>query len=473
MPHVRPVLVLVALALLATSLAPAGEGPDWWPRFRGPDALGIADGTPLPRTWNGESGDGIAWKTAIPGLGHSSPAIWGDRLFVTTAVSASGDAGLRTGLYGDIKPVDDDAVHRFQVWCLDRRTGEVLWVRTAHESAPAVKRHTKSTHANPTPAVDGERVVVSFGSEGLHAYALDGEHLWSRDLGVLDAGYFVVPAAQWGYASSPVLHDGRVIVQADIQKGSFLAAFDASTGEEVWRTARNDVPTWSTPTVHVEGDRAQVVVNGYRHIGGYDLATGEELWRMAGTGDIPVPTPYVVDGRIHLTSAHGPGSPIYAIRTTASGTIEPDESGHHEHLAWSHPRGGSYLPTTVVYDGLMYVNRDNGSLGVYDAATGERLYQERLGSGSTGFTASTVAGDGKVYFTDEDGVTRVLAAGRTYHLLAENELGEVVLASPAIADGTLYFRTRDHVVAVRGATETGGDEAVPPVPGDLRRTDPE
>jgi len=446
------VLAAVALAVVASPAAASDEAR--WPQFRGPGARGVADDRPLPTAWDGESGKNVLWRTAVPGLGHSSPVVWGDRLFVTTAVSAGDRAGIRTGLYGDIDSVPDDSPHRFEVWCLDRRTGKVLWTRVATEAVPKVKRHLKSTHANPTPAVDGKRVVVSFGSEGLYAYDLDGEPLWKKDLGTLDSGFFRVPDAQWGFGSSPVIHDGTVVVQADVQKGSFLAAYDVATGKERWRTERSDVPTWSTPTVHVDGARAQVVVNGYRHVGGYDLATGKELWRMAASGDIPVPTPYVVDGKIYLTSAHGPGSPILVVRADAAGTIEPAEDGSHPSLAWSRPRGGSYLPTTVVYRGLLYVCRDNGALTVYDAATGEARYQQRLGGGA-GFVASAVAGDGKVYFTDEDGTTHVVAAGAAFEKLAENRIGGIVLATPAIADGTIYLRTRDEVVAVGTAPASG------------------
>jgi outer membrane protein assembly factor BamB len=435
-------LVLVAVSAMAVSshTALAQE----WPQFRGEGARGVADGARLPVHWDGESGDGILWRTLIPGLGHSSPVIWGDRLFLTTAVSARDDAGIRTGLYGDISPVQDDSVHRFEIYCLDRRDGQVLWTRTATETTPQVKRHLKSTHANPTVATDGENVVAFFGSEGLYVYDLDGTLKWKKDLGHLDSGFFQVPDAQWGFGSSPVLDSGRIIIQADVQKGSFLAAFAADDGAELWRVSRGDVPTWSTPTVHDDGQRKQVIVNGYRHIGGYDFDTGAELWRMAGTGDIPTPTPFVVGGLIYLTSAHGGGSPIYVIPTDASGTLQPDQ------LAWSQERGGSYMPTTIVYDGLHYVGRDNGVVSVFDARTGDKHVETRLGGGSFSFVASSVAGDGKVYLNSEDGVTFVLAAGKELEVLAQNDIGGRVLASPAIADGTLYFRTLNELVAIGG-----------------------
>lgn len=463
------IAVRAILAAIALGLAHAGDADPSaarWPQFRGPGATGIADGSPLPSHWDADDGRGIRWTTEIPGLAHSSPVVWGDRLLITTAVSPDDKAGIRTGLYGDIEPVEDASSHRFEVWCLDRNTGDVLWKRLAYEGPPKVKRHTKSTHANPTPAVDGKHVVASFGSEGLYAYDFDGELLWKKDLGVLDAGFFRVPDAQWGYASSPVIHDGRVVVLADVQKGSFLAAFDVRDGKEIWRTERDDVPTWGTPTVHDDGSRVQVIVNGYRHLGGYDLRTGKELWRMASTGDIPIPTPYVAGDRIHVTSAHGPGSPILAIRVGAEGELVLDDSGKHRWVAWSHPRGGSYMPTTIVYRGILYVCRDNGALTTYDAATGERIYQERIGSGSAGFVASVVAGDGKVYFTDEDGATTVVRAGRTFERLAVNDIGGVVLATPAIADGTLYFRTRDRIVAVSGAAPVAPPAAAAPAPED-------
>jgi len=444
-----PVLSCLVLTLIALLPAPApAADPVRWPQFRGEGARGVADDKPLPVKWNGERGEGIAWKAPIPGLGHSSPAIWGDRLFVTSAESDADKAGIKIGLYGDIDPVADDSVHRFVVTCLERKTGKVLWRRVAFEGKPHGKRHMKSTHANATAAVDGKRVVVSFGTEGLYAYSLDGELLWKKELGNLDTGYYQVPEAQWGYGASPVLHDGRVIVQADVLAGSYLAAFDANDGKELWRVKRDDVPTWSTPTVYDDGKRAEVLVNGYRHMGGYAFDTGEALWSMKGNGDIPVPTPYVVDGIIYYTSAHGPGAPIYAVRAGARGTIGPDENGETPQLAWSR-NGGSYLPTSLVYRGAMYICRDNGVLIVLDAKSGEPLYQQRLGAGSAGFVASAVAGDGKVYLTSEEGTTHVVRAGKQFEELAANELGEIVLATPAIADGTLYFRTRDHVVAVR------------------------
>jgi outer membrane protein assembly factor BamB len=314
---------------------------------------------------------------------------------------------------------------------------------------PKIKRHTKATHANSTLATDGERLVAFFGSEGLHAYDLKGGRLWKKDLGVLDAGFFAVPEAQWETGSSPVLHDGLVVVQADVQKGSFLAAFDAKTGAERWRTPRADVPTWGTPTVHVVDGRARVVVNGWKHIGGYDLATGREVWRMTGGGDIPVPTPVVHDGLVFITNAHGKAAPVYAIRETARGDVTLAEGAtQNAHVAWSHARDGGYMCTPLVYRGLVYIVKYNGVLSVYDAKTGERKYQERLGGGTSAFTASPVAADGKVYLANEDGQVLVLKAGPAFEVVATNDMGAPVLATPAISEGRLIFRTASELVAI-------------------------
>jgi outer membrane protein assembly factor BamB len=438
---------IVSLLTLVAANAPR-PGIDW-PSFRGIQASGVSDGRPTPVHWNVEAGENVRWRTEIPGLGHSSPAIWGDLVCVTTAVRASGEDELKVGLYGDIRPVDEEVEHEWKVYCLDKRSGAVRWDRTAHRGVPTIRRHTKSTHANSTLAMDGIHIVALFGSEGLYAYDMKGDLLWKKDLGVLDSGYFQVPAAQWGFASSPVIYDGRVIVQADVQENSFLAAFDVRTGRELWRTPRRDVPTWSTPTVHASGGTAQVIVNGWKHIGGYDLQTGKPLWWMSGGGDIPVPTPVIAHGLVFITNAHGPAAPIYAIRPAARGDISlPDGESASERIVWSQNREGAYMQTPLVYGEHLYNCRDNGILSVYEATSGRRLYQQRLGDGRTGFTASPVAADGKVYFTSEEGDVHVVRAGSEFELLATNSLGEICMATPAISEGTLFFRARRHLVAI-------------------------
>jgi outer membrane protein assembly factor BamB len=440
-------VVAVATGAMAGEPRPAAH----WPSFRGPHATGIAEGFALPTTWDVPSSKEVSWKTPLPGLGHSSPVIWGDRVFVTTAIGGTADPELKVGMYGDVTPAEDQTVHQFKVLALDRRTGAILWERTAHQGVPRTKRHPKSSHANATPATDGRHLAVFFGSEGLYVYDLDGRLLWKKDLGVLEAAFFAMPEAHWGFASSPIIHDGAVIVLADVLNGSFLAAFDVDDGAELWRARREGVPTWGTPTIHADASRAQVIVNGFRHIGGYDAKTGRSLWRLSGGGDIPVPTPFVAQGLIFVSGAHGGPAPLFAIRTSAEGDISlgPGESSN-AHIAWSQSRGGSYIPTPIVYGDLLYVCRDLGVLSAHQATTGAKLYEERLGGSGATFSASAVAGDGKLYFTSELGDVYVVAAGAPHRLLAKNAMGEVTMATPAISEGRLVFRTRGHLVAIGG-----------------------
>ncbi len=374
--------------------------------------------------------------------------IWGDKIFVTSAVPAEGEASLKVGLYGNIQSVEGEGPQSFNVYCIDRKSGKILWQRTAYSGQPKIKRHTKATHANSTPATDGKHLVVWFGSEGLYTYDLDGKLLWKKDLGVLDSGYYQVPTAQWGFSASPVIDEKYLILQVDVQKDSFLAALDIDTGKELWRTERKDVPTFGTPAVvpyTADGKSGmQVVVNGWKHIGGYDLETGKELWKLAGRGDIPVPTPVYADGLVVITNAHVATRPIYAVRTDAVGEIDDKNPA----MAWSISGGGNYMQTPVLVNGLGYFCYDNGILTVYQLKTGEKLYQQRLGAGTSGFSASAVAANGKVYITSEEGVTFVVAQGGEYKLLAQNELGETVMASPAIAGDVLYLRGRKHLFAV-------------------------
>ena len=443
---------VAAVALAAASLSSQSRavrpGVDW-PSYRGINGAGVADGSAVPTTWSVPGRQGLKWRTPVEGLGHSSPMIWGNRVCVTTAVSGKADAGLRIGLYGDVASVQDDTAHTWKLVCVDKATGKIAFDRTMHSGVPAIRRHTKATHANATLATDGTAIVAMLGSEGLYAYTMDGDLLWRKDLGVLDAGWYMSAEAQWGFSSSPVIHDGRLIIQADVQKNSFLASFDLKSGKEIWRTSRADVPTFGTPTIHHVGGKPQIIVNGWRHIGAYDFATGQEIWRLRGGGDIPVPVPVVGEGLVFITNAHGPLSPVYAIRETATGDISLEANQtSNQHVAWAAMRDGAYLISPVLYQGLLYVCKSNGVINTFDAKTGERVYQQRLGSGTTGFTSSIIAGDGKVFFTSEEGDVYVVKAGRTFELLATNPLGEVTLATPAISEGVLYFRTDKSLMAI-------------------------
>ena len=457
-------LSLLLSGLIASSFSPQEETfkPDRdWPQFRGHSARGQSDSDGGPLRFDGPSGEGIEWSVPIPGLAHSSPVIWGDRIFVTTAVRADGDAKLSSlfgsGNYGSGDSVPDEGQHSYRLLCLGKNSGNVLWSREAHLGEPKTKRHPKSTHANSTPACDSERVLAFFGSEGLFAYDHQGNLLWKRDFGVLDAG---APSRidpkerakyQWGFASSPVLYEDKVIVQCDVQDQSFLALLDADTGEELWRTSRDEPPTWSTPSVHEEAvdGKTQVIVNGFKHIGGYDLATGEELWKLVGGGDVPVPTPVVGDGLIYITSSHGRVRPIYAIHAESKGLIDADGDA----MEWRHLNRGIYMQTPLVDDGLLYCCSDGGILSAYDAFDGKSLYRERLGDGQSGFSGSAVQLGQYLYFTSESGTVHVVRSGPEFEVVASNELGENCLSTPAASEGKLFFRTRHRLICTSPAKE--------------------
>lgn len=456
---VGSLVLTCAVTVVGGADGPAAASDDAnarWPSFRGPSASGVAPHAAPPIEWSVSEQRNVRWRTPIPGLAHSSPIVWDDRVFVTTAVRQGEPAALASLYgspgYGSGDSVRDDAAYSFRVYCLDRRSGAVVWEREACAGVPQVKRHPKSSHANPTPTCDARRVVASFGSEGLYCFDHDGTLLWKRDLGVLNSGAPGYPDKsdyQWGFASSPVLHGDRVIVQCDVENDSFLAVLDADDGADVWRAARDEDSTWGTPTVHERGadGRAQIVVNGYKHIGGYDFESGEEIWTLRGGGDVPVPTPVVGHGLIFITNAHGRLRPIYAVRVDARGELTMDPSSC-EAMAWCHPRQGVYMQTPIVVGEHLYCCSDGGVLACYDAQTGEQQYRERLGVGGTGFSGSPVAAGSTLYFSGESGEIFVVRAGPTFELLATNDMGETCMSTPAIGGDCLYIRTRGHLVAI-------------------------
>jgi len=437
----------VVLGLLLPIFAVAAGN---WPQYRGPAASGVDASAPLPVSWNVSTGENVRWQSSVPGLAHSSPIVWEDRLYVSTAVQKN--ASLKVGLYGSIESVPEKDPVQWRLLALDRRTGKVVWDVTAHEAVPRVSRHPKGTHCNSTPATDGRYLVAILGSEGLFCFDLTGRLLWRKDLGPMDSGYFQVPTAQWGFASSPVIQDGKVIVQCDVQQDSFLAVFDVTDGRELWRVARKDVPTWSTPTVVRSAGRVQIAVNGWRHTGGYDFATGRELWRLDGGGDIPVPTPVAAHGLIYLTSAHGRLRPMRAVRAGALGDLTPNDTGTPNPasaaIVWNHDKKGNYMQTPIVVGDLLFGCADIGLLTCFDARTGEIRYSERVNPRSEGYTASPVSDGRHLYVTSELGNVHVIPATTSFSIAATNALGETCLSTPALAGGTLYFRTREKLVAV-------------------------
>ncbi len=444
------VFLFGASAAFALTASGADKVSDW-PSFRGHGSRGVADGYPVRSSWHAdEVGEkiGVLWSTPVPGLGHSSPIVCGDKVFLATAIAADGKAPLKIGRGGQRDAADDHGEQSWVVLCYDRLSGDELWRKTAYQGRPRATRHAKATHANTSLVTDGEHVVAFFGSEGLYCYDLNGELQWSRDLGVINISKYGIG---WGYASSPAIHQDRIALVCDDPAKPFLVVLRLSDGKEVWRVSRAGIceRSWGTPLIHSSPERTQVVVNGWPWIVAYDLDTGKEFWRIRGGGDNPVPTPFEANGWIYITNAHGAKSPIYVVRPNANGDISPaEETLANEAIVWSKSRGGAYMSTPVVYRGYLYLGNSNGVVRCFDATTGEKIYEKRLASGAA-ILSSLVAADGKVFCASENGTVYVLAAGPEFNILSRNRMGNACFATPAISQGVLYLRTTENLVAIK------------------------
>jgi outer membrane protein assembly factor BamB len=439
-------------ALVVTCLTATLSATDRWPQFRGP-AAGVADDDPaLPDSWS--ESENVAWKAAIPGMGWSSPVVWGDHVLITSAVSAGKEPQPVKGLYdpgddfGKTKPT---AAHRWFVHDVDFATGKIRWSRELHSGVPPLLRHIKNSFSSETPVTDGERVYVYFGVIGLLA-ALDmtGKTLWTKELEPGNGPQEFAPAA------SPVLHDGRLYILSDNTRASFLFAFDAKTGREIWRTPRDEVENWATPFVWVNPVRTEIVTNGRRAVRSYGL-DGKLLWQLTGmTGNV-VPTPFSKHGLLYLSSGY-PGAavrPALAVRPGATGdiTLKPDETSN-EYVVWFQPTLGTYQTSALVYGDYYYTLLDRGLLLCHEAKTGKQMYgRQRISPEASAFTASPWAYNGKVFVLSEDGDTFVIQAGPEFKVLGRNTLNEMALATPAIARGSLLVRTQSSLYRI---TKKGG-----------------
>jgi outer membrane protein assembly factor BamB len=426
-----------------------GSSAGSWPSFRGPQASGIAEGQHLPDRWDIRTGQNILWRTVIPGLAHSSPVVWGQRVFVTSAISSKPDATFKPGLYGDGDASDDRTPQRWMIYAIDKRSGKILWERAAFEGTPVDKRHMKSTYASATPATDGRIVVASFGSQGLYAYDVDGTFLWKVDLGRLNLGAYDIPTYEWGPASSPIIWNGLVIVQCDTQGDSFVLALKADTGEIVWKTDRDEIPSWGTPTIGTTSAGPILVTNASNFIRAYDPRTGKELWRLGGSSKITAPTPVVAHDLVVVASGRAPERPIFVVRPGAHGDLTLGEGQTaSDAVVWSRTGRGPYMPTPLVYGDLLYVLANNGVFDAYNLETGQEVYRQRLDPVGSGFSASPVAADGKIYLSNEDGEIAVVSAGSTFRRIAINSMGELLMATPALSDGVMFVRTSASLVAI-------------------------
>lgn len=431
------------------------RGTDW-PAFRGAGGRGVAEGFALPTSWNADSSAGelqnVHWQIDVPGLGHSSPVIAGNKLFLLTSVAEAGAAPLQVESGGKPTAADDNGVQDWLLLCYDKNNGEELWRQTLHRGEPRATRHAKATHANTSVCISGERVISFLGSEGLFCHDLNGKLLWKQDLGVINISKYGIG---WGFSSSPTVHDGKILLVCDDPENPFVAARQLSDGEEIWRTPRKEIceRSWGTPLVHEEEGMAQVVVNGWPWIVSYDLSNGEEIWRIQGGGDNPVPSPFEANGLIFITNAHGGPSPIFAVRPTARGELDKSD---RESIAWSVDKGGSYMSTPVVYNDQIYTGSAKGIVRAFNSSTGKTLKQSRLGS-KAGVLASLIAGDGKVFAASENGTVYVIEHGPDMNIISENPMGYPCLATPAISEGSIYIRSTKQLTAIKTIPESTPD----------------
>jgi outer membrane protein assembly factor BamB len=387
-----------------------GEGAQYWSRWRGPSGQGLVAGSGYPDTWS--STQNVAWKKPVPGRGNSSPIVWNDRVFLTTAY---------------------DGGRRLSVLAFRRADGSLLWETFAPEGRTQ-STHYKNGHASATPVTDGQRVYVSFGNRGLMAFDLNGKLAWRQDLGSMDAYH--------GTAGSLLLYKDRIILYQDSYSDSFVAAFNTSTGQQLWRSRRDANVGWGTPIAIRVTDHDEIIVHGQQRVQAYDPGTGRELWRCNGNLYEVIPTPVVGFGMVFCSS--GRAGPTLAIRPGGRGDVT------NSHLVWSSPRGSPFVPSPILYGEYLYMVNDMASIVTcLEAATGRAMWQGRLGvARQEGFSASPVAMDGKVFFTNDDGETFVLRAGPKFELLHVNRIGEGTLASPALVDGRWYIRTERNLVAI-------------------------
>jgi outer membrane protein assembly factor BamB len=468
MTRTNAVMLLLATALTTGRTA----GPADWPQFRGAEGAGIADGARLPTEWSATTH--VAWVAEIPGRGWSSPIVWGDRVFVTSAVNRGSFKAPSTGIFGndyaaelmkqglpveevnrrviarDIELAGEVDDVRYVVLALDVRTGQVRWEREAHRGRPPGGRHRKNTYASETPATDGERVYASFGGNvGLFCYSMDGAQVWTRT-------WTPQPMyLDFGTASSPIVHGGRVYQLHDTEGESFLTALDAKTGAVVWTANRTAFEThaksgWATPFVWETPDRTEIVTVGKGMVVSYGL-DGRELWRLRGMTQA-TPTPVSGGGLLYVGSgSQGEANrPLLAIRPDAAGDISlaPGASSGR-YVAWFQPRASGYITSPLYYRGRLYSINDNGIMQVFDAASGKELYKARVGGVGNTFSSSPLASDGRIYTVTEEGDTVVFEAGDAYVEIAKNRLDEMSLASPA-ADGTsLFVRTQTRLFRIR------------------------
>ena len=432
-------ITFVIVAILISQVATSANAANW-PQWRGPSGSGISSEKNLPTVWNPKQN--IKWKTPIAGRGHSSPIVWGNRIFLTTAIEGPEVPGAKAVKHtmGDQEFLHPDSVgadrkHTFKVICLDSDTGKVLWEQTAFDGTPYDNRHRKSSFASATPATDGKLVYAYFGAEGLYAYDMKGKVAWKADLGKHGT-------VGMGTGTSPVLFNNLLIIQRDEDNGaaSFIVGLDKTTGKEVWRTPRKVQVSWATPLLVQTKGRTELIASGTEAVISYDPATGKELWRHKGVESNAIPSP-VANNEMVFISAGFPAKVAMAINLGGSGDLA-------DTVVWKYAKGTAYVPSPILFGDYLYLTTDRGILTALDAKTGEVKYEGGRVPIPATFTASPIAFDDKILLTSEDGDTFVVKAGPKHEILATNSVGEPVYASPAIADGNIFIRGEKHLYAI-------------------------
>jgi outer membrane protein assembly factor BamB len=432
----------VILIIASFSLAYAEN----WPSWRGPGSLGISSETGIPSKW--DLSKNIKWKVEVPGLGHSSPIVWGDRIFVTTAVNRNpAEESFQKG-FPMVSRKPDTGDIAWKVLCFDKETGKLLWEKTATARKPVNDRHIKNSYASQSPVTDGTYVFAFFGDQGMYCYDFTGKLIWSRDLGSFTM------KNNWGMGSSPALYKNFVIQTCDQEKGgSFIVALDKKTGNIAWKNERDELSSWSTPYVYDKGARPELIVNATNAIRSYDPETGKLLWECRGPAtSITTPTPTFINGLIIVSSGFimEPVRPITAFKPGASGdiTLKSGETSSAA-IAWRQKVAAPYIPSPLAYDGRIYVVLDQGFISCYDASTGKEIYGKTRVDVASQFSASPVAIDGKIFCPSEDGDVYVIKAGDKYELLAKNTLEEPIMASPAVSGGKMFIRSIKHLYCIQ------------------------
>ena len=420
----------VAAALFTSAIGAASpEAERNWPQWRGPNANGVSMQANPPLEWSETKN--VKWKVEVPGRGSSSPIVWGDRLYLLSAVPSNVPVAASHNPRGGVNP---RVPHKFMVYAIDRQTGKTVWERAAREATPHEASHSDNgTWASSSAVTDGQHLIAFFESEGLYAYDMNGTLVWQKDLGDKTM------RNEFGEGSTPALFGNRLVVVWDhfVPGASFIVAFDKTTGRELWRVKRDEIDTWATPLVIDVGGRPQVIVNGMNKIRSYDLETGNVVWEAPGTTMNPIPSPVYEKGVVFLMSGFR-GNNLKAIRLAdAKGDLTGSKA-----IVWEINRDTPYVPSPLLYDGILYFLKSNSPiLSAFDAKTGKPHYQlQRLDGLSAEVFSSPVGGAGRVYITDRDGKTLVIKNSPTFEVLARNSLDDGIDASPALVDDEMFMR---------------------------------